>query len=488
MQRVQIFENFIGGVHTKSSSNKLFSDINPARRKDVIGQFQASTREEVIRALNSAKEAQSKWTEMPAPQRGNILTKAAEILESEKEDLARLLTREEGKTLDESRGEVSRAIGIFRFYGVTGYRLRGETIPSAEHRTKLFTVRQPLGVVSIITPWNFPIAIPAWKIAPALVCGNVVVFKPASYTPLIGLRIVEVLDKAGLPPGVLNFVTGNGAIVGQEMITNELVDAISFTGSLEVGEEIRRVTANASKNVRVQLELGGKNPTIVLEDADMAKAVDIVSRSAFGLTGEACTATSRAIVVDKIAEKFTSKIIGKAKEIRVGNGLVDGVRMGPVIAEKELNKILSYTKRGPREGARLGFGGRRLHGGEYTDGFFVQPTIFIDATQDMDIACDEIFGPVLSIISVKNFDEAVEVANKVEYGLTASIVTRNLSRAFEFIDRSDTGVVKVNKPTTGIEFQAPYGGMKKSSSETIKEQGEAVLDFYTRAKTVYLGY
>ncbi|MEM0481725.1 MAG: aldehyde dehydrogenase family protein [Nitrososphaerota archaeon] len=476
----------IGGEKIFPPDGRTFKDINPADTGEIVAEFPQMSRDDAARAIDAARETQLKWASTPAPERGRILVKAAEILEGEADELARVLTREEGKTLAESRAEVARAVSIFRFYGVMGYRLRGEFTPSAEPNTHLFTLREPLGVVSIITPWNFPIAIPSWKIAPALISGNAVVFKPASYTPLIGYRIVDALHRAGLPPGVLNFVTGPGSTVGAELINNPKVDAISFTGSLEVGEEIKR--AAGGRNIRIQLELGGKNPAVILDDADMGRAVEMVVRGAFGLTGQACTATSRAIVIENIADEFERKLLERVKRIKVGNGLAEGVEMGPVVGEKELNKILDYIRIGVDEGAKLVSGGKRLTGSEYSKGYFVEPTVFTNVTPDMRIAQEEIFGPVLSVMRVHNFDEAVELANKIEYGLSASIFTRSLPRAFEFINRVQAGVVKINKPTTGLEPHVPFGGFKKSSFGMIKEQGEAALDFYTKIKTVYLGY
>ncbi|MEM2898098.1 MAG: aldehyde dehydrogenase family protein [Nitrososphaerota archaeon] len=481
-----LYPCIIGGEKIVSADGKVFKDINPADTGDIVAEFPLLSRQDAVRAIDVAREAQAKWAVTPVPERGRILVKAAQILEGEADELARLLTREEGKTLAESRAEVARAVSIFRFYGVMGYRLRGEFTPSAEPNTHIFTLREPLGVVSIITPWNFPIAIPSWKIAPALICGNAVVFKPASYTPLIAYRIVDALQRSGLPPGILNFITGPGSTVGSELISSPKIDAISFTGSLEVGEEIKR--AAGARNIRIQLELGGKNPAVVLDDADIDSAVEMVVRGAFGLTGQACTATSRAIVLDSIAGEFEKKLVERVKRIKVGNGLVEGVEMGPVVGEKEMNKILDYIQVGVNEGAKLLLGGKRLTGPEHSKGYFVEPTIFTDVNPDMRIAQEEIFGPVLAIMRAHSFDEAIELANKIEYGLSASIFTRSLPRAFEFINRVQAGVVKINKPTTGLEPHVPFGGYKKSSFGMMREQGETALDFYTKIKTVYLGY
>ncbi len=483
----QLYPCIIGGEKIISSNGSTFRDINPADTGEVLAEFPMLTRVDVARAIDVAREAQLRWASTPAPERGRILLRAAQLMESEAEELAKTLTREEGKTLSESRAEVSRAISIFRFYGVMGYRLKGDVAPSAEPNTHLFTIREPLGVVSIITPWNFPIAIPSWKMAPALVCGNAIIFKPASYTPLIGYRLAETLHRAGLPPGVLNLVTGGGASIGTEMITNPHISAISFTGSLEVGEEIRR-TAAAGRGARVQLELGGKNPAVVFDDADLDKAVEMVVRGAFGLTGQACTATSRGIIHEKVYEEFARKLVERTRRIKVGNGLEDGVEMGPVVGEKEMEKILSYIEIGKSEGAKLICGGRRLKEGVFSRGYFIEPTIFTEVTPDMRIAQEEIFGPVLALMRASSFDEALDLANKTEYGLSASVFTKSLQRAFDFARMIEAGVVKVNKPTTGLEPHVPFGGFKKSSYGMIKEQGEAALDFYTRIKTVYLSY
>lgn len=482
------YKNYIDGEYVESSSGEQFIDINPANIDDFLGRFQLSTREDAKRAIDAALDAQEKWAETPPGERGRILIRASEILDSIKDELVTTLTREEGKTINDSKVEVNRAISLFRFYGVLATRIHGESLQSSELRTHLITIREPVGVVSVITPWNFPIAIPSWKIAPALACGNTVVFKPASYTPLIGYMIVDALVKAGIPKGVINYVTGGGSTVGLEMITNKNVDAITFTGSLEVGEEIRRQSVLSGKNIRIQLELGGKNPAIILPDANIDKAVEMVARGAFGLTGQVCTATSRAIVLESIAEEFTKKIVEKAKKLKVGNGLREGVDLGPVVGQRELDKVLSYIEIGIREGAKLLTGGRRITGGEYEKGYFVEPTVFADVTPDMRIAKEEIFGPVLAVMTVSSFDEAIEVANSVEYGLAASIFTNSLDKAFEFMNKIKAGVVKINKPTIGIEIQVPFGGYKKSSTETFRELGEAVIDFYTKTKTIYIGY
>jgi aldehyde dehydrogenase (NAD+) len=480
------YYNFIGGEWKPSHSQKLFKDINPADTRDVIGLFPDSTREDAKEAIDSAKEAQKSWADLPAPQRGKILLKASILLEENVEELVNLLTREEGKTLKESKGEVTRAIEVFRFFASLGYRLKGETIPSAESRTFIYTIKEPIGVASIITPWNFPIAIPAWKIAPALIAGNSVVFKPSPLTPLIGQRLVEILEKAGLPKGVINLVQG-GAEVGREMTTNDDVDVVSFTGSYAVGSEIWRSCSKTHKMIRYQLEMGGKNPLVILRDADLAKAVEIAVKGAFGVTGQACTASSRILVEDEIYDRFLEAFINRASSLRVGNGLKD-VDMGPVVSEQQLNKDMKYIRIGKEEGAKLVLGGERLDQDEYKYGYFLQPTIFAEMTKDMRIAKEEIFGPIAGVMRVKDLDEAIEVANSVDYGLCASICTSNLTAAHEFVNRVEAGVIKVNKPTIGLELQAPFGGYKNSSSLTFKEQGEVAIEIYTKQKTVYLSF
>jgi aldehyde dehydrogenase (NAD+) len=479
--------DFIGGKWVPSEGGATFRVTNPADTGQDLGEFQLSTKEDARKAVESARLSASAWRNTPAPQRGKILYKAAEIIESKVDEFARTLTMEEGKALADSVGEVRRTVDLFRFYGGQGSRLDGRTYPSNFPRTLLYSVREPVGVVVLMTPWNFPIAIPAWKMAPALVSGNSVVFKPASLTPGIATKLVSALEQAGLPPGVLNLVTGPGSTVGEELALNRDVDAISFTGSYEVGEGIQRASANSGKMARIQLEMGGKNPTIVLPDAKLEDAVEVVAKSAFGLTGQACTATSRVMVHESVKEKFTSMLVSRAKAFRVGNGLEQGVEMGPAVSRAELEKDIRYVEIGQAEGAKLIAGGGRIPDRAST-GYFMQPTIFDNVFADMKIAKEEIFGPVLSLFEVKSVDEAVELANGSEFGLTACICTSNLGSALEFADRVQAGVVKVNRPTVGLELQVPFGGIKKSSSDSFKEQGEEGIDFYTRMKTVYMGY
>jgi 2,5-dioxopentanoate dehydrogenase len=478
--------DYIDGKWVPSEGGQTFGVTNPADTNQSLGDFQLSTKEDAKKAIASARSASPAWRNTPGPQRGRILYKAADAIEARADDFARTLTAEEGKTLVDSAGEVKRAVELFRFYAGQGSRLDGRTYPSNFARTLLYSVREPLGVVALMTPWNFPIAIPAWKIAPALISGNTVVFKPASLTPGIASMLVEALEQAGLPAGVLNLVTGPGSTVGEELAVNKDIDGISFTGSYEVGDGIQRARANSGKMARVQLEMGGKNPTIVLPDAKLAEAVEVVAKSAFGLTGQACTATSRVVVHESVKEKFTDLLVERAKSFRVGNGLEQGVEMGPAVSRPELEKDLKYIETGKEEGARLIAGGGVP--GSPQRGYYIEPTVFDGVTADMRIAKEEIFGPVLSMFEVSTVDQAVELANKSEFGLTACICTTDLGSALEFADRVQAGVVKVNRPTVGLELQVPFGGIKKSSSDSFKEQGEEGIDFYTRIKTVYVGY
>lgn len=479
------YYNFIAGSWVKSDSGETFDIHNPALTSSTIGTFQLSSKDDARNAIEAARKAFPKWRNTPCPARGKILFKAASNLESHSEELARTLTEEEGKTLAESTGEVQRAIDIFRFYAGEASRINGKTFASGFEKTLLYSVREPLGVVALMTPWNFPIAIPSWKMAPALACGNTVVFKPASYTPLIAQKLVADLEKAGLPPGVLNYVTGAGGKLGSELTTNENVDAISFTGSYDVGNTIRKSQAESKKMARIQLEMGGKNPTVVLPDAKLDDAASIVSKSAFGLTGQACTATSRVIVHESVRKEFTEKLVKLVKNIVVGDGTKPDTQMGPVVSEGQMQSILDYIQVGKEEGAEIVTGGARTTN---QNGYFLEPTIIDDVSKDMRIAREEIFGPVLSIQNAASAEQALELANDSEYGLTAGLCTASLSSALEFAEKVEAGVVKINKMTTGLELQVPFGGFKKSSANTFKEQGQEAVDFYTRIKTVYIGY
>jgi acyl-CoA reductase-like NAD-dependent aldehyde dehydrogenase len=381
---------------------------------------------------------------------------------------------------------VQRAADIFRFFGGLSYTLGGQTIPHDLPGNLLYTVREPLGVVGLITPWNFPIAIPAWKLAPALVSGNAVVIKPASQAPALTLEIAKAFAEAGLPKGVLNVVVGDGRAVGGELAKNPHVAALSFTGSYSVGVVVYRQLAE--RMARAQMEMGGKNPTIVLADADLDLAVNLVARAGFGLTGQACTATSRVIVEQSVAAAFTEKLAAKAKSLKVGNGLTAGIDMGPAVSAKQLEGNLAYIASAQAEGAKLVTGGNRLSSGDLANGFFMEPTVLSDVKPTHRIACEEVFGPVIAVLPVADFNEALQVANGVDVGLSASIVTRDLKKAMLYTEKIQAGVVKINQISTGLALQAPFGGIKKSSTDSFKEQGAGAIDFYTRIKTVYLDY
>ncbi|WP_435335830.1 aldehyde dehydrogenase family protein [Haloarchaeobius sp. TZWWS8] len=477
--------NFVSGEWTDSETGETFAVENPADPDDVVARFQQSNAADTERAIEAAAEATDEWAATPAPERGRILNTAAQQLESKKDELTETLVREEGKARPEASGEVQRAIDIFYYYAEKARDLGGDVKASSGSGTTLYTVGEPLGVAGLITPWNYPIAIPAWKLAPALVTGNTVVLKPASLAPTVAKELVEALDDAGLPDGVLNFVTGPGSEVGTAICTHEAVDAVSFTGSGQVGDVVYEQAAEDQK--RVQLEMGGKNPTVVSESADVEEAAEIVGSGAFDVTGQACTATSRAIVHESVYDEFVDELVAYAEALSIGPGLEDN-DMGPQVSASELDDTMTYIDVGKDEGASLETGGDALESGEYEDGYFVEPTVFSDVSSEMRIAQEEIFGPVVAVIPVSDFEESVAVANDTQYGLSASIVTQDLTEANRFVDEVEAGVVKVNEKTTGLELNVPFGGMKASSSETYREQGDAGLDFYTTTKTVYYNY
>jgi aldehyde dehydrogenase (NAD+) len=459
--------------------------VNPADTSDVLGHFQQATLEETRQAIQAARAAQPGWAAAAPQKRADVLGRVAELIEQRTGDLARLLTREEGKTIAESTAEIKRTSANFRFYAAQAHLVSGETLPSDEPSTFLYTLREPVGVVSVITPWNFPTAIPSRKIAPALAAGNAVVFKPASLTPLMGIKLGELMMEAGLPGGVLNVLTGAASIVGTEMVTNPAVSAVTFTGSYDVGDSIQHKVLTTC---RTQLEMGGKNPIIVLGDADLDLAVSCTIRGAFGLSGQACTGTSRAIVVRAVIDQFTDKLLEATRKLTVGDGLAAGTHLGPVADAQQEKTILGYVDIGKVEGAQLIHGGRKLSGDGYDRGFFLQPAIFAGVRPAMRIAKEEIFGPVLAIIEVEDYDEAVAIANDVEYGLSASICTRDLSKAARFARSIEAGMVKINQPTTGVALNGPFGGMKRSSTDTFREQGAVAMEFFTRVKTVSVYY
>lgn len=480
----QLCRNYINGEWVESKSPKSTERRNPANTDEVIARIPLSTREEMKQAIYAAKTAFPAWRATPAPQRGKILFAATRLMQEQKEEFARLLTREEGKSLKDSLGEVQRAINILEFMAGEARRLNGETLTSELPKNFAYTIRQPLGVVGAITPWNFPVAIPVWKIAPALVCGNTVVFKPATITPLTAMKIVEVFEHAGLPAGVLNLVLGSGRDTGDELVQNPHVHGLSFTGSNEVGCQLYSTGAQRLK--KIQCEMGGKNPVVVLADADLPLAVESTALGAFASTGQRCTATSRVVIEEKVADQFVSMLVERAKKFSVGNGLDPGVEMGPSVDETQMKTVLHYIEAGKNE-AKLLCGGERLAGPRYDKGWFVAPTVFDHVPAGSTIAQDEIFGPVLSVIRVKNFDEAVEAANSVRYGLSSSIYSTDSNKIFEFVERIETGMTHVNSPTVGGEAHVPFGGAKDSSVGP-REVGHAAIEFFTETKIVYIDY
>ncbi|MCD6051276.1 MAG: aldehyde dehydrogenase [Verrucomicrobia bacterium] len=483
---MQTYQNFIGGEWVSAKSGQTFQNTNPADTREVVAQYPQSGQPDALAAIEAAKAALPAWSGMTSVARGRVLSKASQLIEARKPELAKLLTREEGKTLAEATGEVQRTADIFRFFGGLSYTVGGQTIPHDLPNNLLYTRREPVGVVALITPWNFPIAIPAWKMAPALLCGNTVIIKPASQAPAMTMELAKILTEAGLTKGALNVVTGDGRAVGGELSSNPTVAALSFTGSYKVGNSVYQQLA---KNMtRAQMEMGGKNPTIVLADADLDLAARLVAIAGFGLTGQACTATSRVIVEKSVAEAFTAKLVEKAKAIKVGNGLGDGVTMGPAVNEQEFKGNLEYIDIAVKEGAKLVWGGQRLAEGDLAHGYFMQPAVLSGVTPGMRIAQEEVFGPVVAVIAVENFEEAMTVANSVDVGLSAAIVTKDIKKAMIYSERIQAGVVKVNQISTGLALQAPFGGVKKSSTDSFKEQGAGAIEFYSRIKTVYLDY
>jgi aldehyde dehydrogenase (NAD+) len=464
-------------------SGGSLDDVDPADQDHVLAKVRLSTKEDARAAVEAALSKSFEWGTTPPPKRGAILLKAGELMESVSEELSELLTHEEGKTLPESRAEVARSCSLFKFYGAMAYKFGGLTLPSSDPNTRVFTARIPLGVVAAITPWNFPASIPAWKLAPALAAGNAAVFKPATKTPLTGARMLDVLEKAGLPSGVLNMVVGRGSEVGDEIVSHEAVKAVSLTGSTAVGAHVGKVLASKDDVTRMQLELGGKNALVVDADADLALAADLAVRGAFGLTGQSCTATSRLIVLEKAAGGLKERLAERLKSWKAGPGTQAGVNMGPVVDHDQYQKDLDYIESGKSEGGRL------IHGGRATPpGLLIEPTVFDGVAPGMRIFDEEVFGPVLSLTEAESFDRALELVNSVGYGHTAGIVSNDNRRVNQFIDGAQAGVIKVNKPTVGLELQAPFGGFKKSGAGTWKEMGEGALEFYSTEKTVYLGY
>jgi alpha-ketoglutaric semialdehyde dehydrogenase len=481
---MRTLKNFIGG-EWRTSTGATVKDLNPADVHDVVAEAPASTSADAVAACDAAARAFEGWRQTPAPVRGQILFKVQRRMEERRQELAEALTREEGKTIAESRGEIQRAINVVEFFAGEARRITGETIPSELPNNFCYTLKQPVGPVAVITPWNFPIAIPIWKMAPALVAGNTVVFKPASLTPLTAALIVEIFDECGLPPGVLNLVFGSGREVGDAIVRHPAILAVSFTGSNDIG--VGLYSAAAARGIKCQCEMGGKNPIVVLGDADLELAVESTLQGAFGSTGQRCTATSRAVVVESIANEFVERLDARTASLIVGNGLNPSTNVGPSVDERQLETVLSYVDAGQQEGARLVRGGERLRSDGLDRGYFVAPAIFDHVDPNMRIAQEEIFGPVLSLIRVPDSATALSVANSVRFGLSASVYTNDVASMFKFVDRLDAGIVHVNSPTVGGEAHIPFGGMK-ATGVGLREMGRVAIDFYTELKVVYVDY
>ena len=481
---IRTLGNFIDG-EWRPSTGRPVPDVNPADTNEHLAEAPASTAAEAASGCEAAARAFPAWRATPAPKRGQILYAAQRQMEERREELAAILTREEGKTLAESRGEIQRAINVIEFFAGEARRITGETIPSELPHNFCYTVKQPVGPVAVITPWNFPIAIPIWKIAPALVSGDTVVFKPASLTPMTAATIVEIFHQAGVPAGVLNLVYGGGREVGETIVRHPAIQAVSFTGSNDVGIGI--YGAAALRGIKCQCEMGGKNPIVVLGDADLDLAVESAVQGAFGSTGQRCTATSRAVVVERIADDFVERLEARTSRLVVGNGLQPGTDVGPSVDEKPMQPVLDYVEIGRREGARLVRGGNRLTEDGLERGYFLAPAIFDGVDVSMRIAQEEIFGPVLSIIRVPDDRSALAAANNVRFGLSASVYTSDVAAMFRFVDRLDAGIIHVNSPTVGGEAHIPFGGMK-ATGVGLREMGRVAIDFYTELKVVYVDY
>lgn len=479
----ETFGNYINGEWKAPHSGGLFDSRSPANNADVVGMFASSALEDLDEAIGAAAGVFATWRNSTAFTRANHLHKAAEILASRANEIGRELSWEEGKTLKEGIGETNRAVQILRYFAGEAQQPSGEHYPSMNPATLLYTVREPLGVIAVITPWNFPIAIPAWKIAPALAFGNTVVFKPASYTPLLAVRFIQALADAGLPPGVVNLVTGSASVIGDPLVRDSRVTGISFTGSGAVGRRLS--VAAAERGAKIQLELGGKNPAVVLADADLDHALQHVMTGAMWSSGQKCTATSRAIVDRRIAGEFTARLAERIGGLKVGNPLDEATQIGPVIDEAAVERLAAATATAISEGATLLTGGERLTNEGLGQGYFVAPTLFADVSPASQMGQEELFGPVLGVLIADGPEEAIQIANGVQYGLSASVFTRDLGRAMEFVKSIQAGVVHVNSETPGAEPHVPFGGMKGSSSYS-REQGKAARDFYTQTKTVYI--
>ncbi|HUG55668.1 MAG TPA: aldehyde dehydrogenase family protein [Candidatus Limnocylindrales bacterium] len=477
-------QNYIDGRWVDSQSGEAFEDLNPANG-EVIATATRSSKADAERAVEAARRAFESWRLFPAPKRGEILYKAGEIMIQRKEELAREMTREMGKVVAEARGDVQEGIDMTYYIAGEGRRQAGEVVPAELPNKWAMSMRHPIGVVAAITPWNFPFAIPTWKLMPALVLGNTVVFKPASYTPMLAVRLVEILEEAGLPKGVLNLVLGPGGEVGDALVTHPGVDLISFTGSSDIGARISEMAGRLLK--RVSCELGGKNAIVVLDDADVDLSIDGIVWSAFGTSGQRCTAASRVIAHRGVASELVDKLVGRAKKLKLGDGLEASTDVGPVVSDTQLQKVHSYIPIAEKEGATVAAGGRVPRDGALAKGYFHEPTVLVDVKPNMRVAQEEIFGPVTAVIEVASLDEAIKALNSTKYGLSCSIYTRSVNAAFRFMRDAETGIVYVNAGTIGAEIQLPFGGMK-ATGNGHREAGRAALDAYSEWKSIYVDY
>ncbi|MDH2901151.1 MAG: aldehyde dehydrogenase family protein [archaeon] len=476
-------ELVIGGEHRMSSDGSTFEVRNPAT-KELLANVPKGTSDDVKAAIDFAQSVYSNWSETPAPQRAEILYRVGEIIRKEQNELAEILTLEEGKAFPEALAEIVEGYDTVMYIAADGRRMWSYVSPSEQKDKACMVIRRPLGIVGVITPWNFPFSIPLWKIPPALIAGNTVVFKPASNTPLIAMKIVEIFERAGLPKGVLNFVTGPGSQVGEAMLNDKRLKMISFTGESITGHKIAE--ANAIFLRKQILELGGKNPIIVANDADLDVAVPAILYASYSNCGQKCTAGSRIIVEEKIHDKFVERFVKGADALAVGNGMNPGVQIGPLITEEARAKIEKYVDIGKKEGAKMLCGGSRYDDNERSKGHFFKPTVFVDAANDMRISQDEIFGPVACVIKARNVDEAIEIANDTRYGLSSAIYTRDLKNAFKSLSKIESGIGYVNQGTTGAEVHLPFGGVKDSGFG--REAGEIAIENYTEKKAVFIDY
>jgi alpha-ketoglutaric semialdehyde dehydrogenase len=480
-----IYQNFIGGKWVNSATAKVFEKVNPADTSEIVGEFQDSNAQDIECAVAAALKAYPCWRSTPAPKRGEILYRAAQLLVERKEDLARQMTREMGKVLVEARGDVQEAIDMAYYMAGEGRRQFGQTTPSELPNKYCMTERVPIGVCALITPWNFPMAIPAWKCMPALICGNTVVMKPSPESPLSMYNFVKVLEEAGAPSGVVNFVASGGSSTGQALVAHPDVRAVSFTGSTDVGRQVAQSCAGTFKHLT--LEMGGKNVILVMEDADLGLAIDGAIWGGFGTTGQRCTAASRVVVHKNVYKEFCKGFVERARSLKIGNGLEPSVEVGPLINRKQLSKVEEYVGIAKEEGALLLCGGERPKGQAYARGWFYMPTIFGDCHPRMRIVQEEIFGPVVALIPCGSLEEAIEIGNAVPYGLSSAIYTRDVNEAFHAMREMETGIFYVNASTIGAETHLPFGGVKQTGNGH-REAAIAALDFYSEWKSIYIDF